>query len=124
MSEARFKNRVKISERHGAGEWKIERIALAMLVLLGLWVAASAFSLAGSGYDGAMDWFASPLNAVLAGLTLVVFFGYISIAWKVIIEDYVHTRWAEVTLLLINLLACALGALASLYAIGRIAMLG
>ena len=39
------------------------------------------------------------------------------------IEDYVHTRFWEVTLQLLNLFACTLGAIASLFAIVRIALM-
>ena len=35
-SPAKFRNRVKISERHGAGEWTIEKLLLAALMPLGL----------------------------------------------------------------------------------------
>ena len=122
MSEARFKNRVKVSERHGSGEWKIERIALAILVVLGLWVASSAFTLAGSGYEGALGWFASPVNAVLAGLTLVVFFGYISIAWKVIIEDYIHRAGNKALLLGLVNIVCLLATAAGVFFIVRLAL--
>jgi succinate dehydrogenase / fumarate reductase membrane anchor subunit len=41
---------------------------------------------------------------------------------QVVIEDYVHTRWVEITLQLLVTFACVLGALASLYAIARIAL--
>ena len=39
---AKFKNNVKVSERHGAGEWLIERILLVALLPLGLWVLEQA----------------------------------------------------------------------------------
>ena len=40
MSErAEYRNRVKVSERHGAGEWATERVALLILLPLGLWLA-------------------------------------------------------------------------------------
>ena len=69
---AKFKNNVKVSERHGAGEWLIERILLVALLPLGLWVASTGFTLAGAGYDAAMAWFANPLNAVLMAITAVM----------------------------------------------------
>jgi succinate dehydrogenase / fumarate reductase membrane anchor subunit len=45
---AKFKNGVKISERHGAGEWTLEKVCLAILMPLGVWVASSAFTLPGA----------------------------------------------------------------------------
>jgi succinate dehydrogenase / fumarate reductase membrane anchor subunit len=41
---------------------------------------------------------------------------------KVVIEDYVHTRWLEVSLTIAVKFACLLAALASLFAIVRIAL--
>ena len=119
---AKFKNNVKVSERHGAGEWLIERILLVALLPLGLWVASTGFTLAGAGYDAAMAWFANPLNAGLLAITAVVFFGYVSLAWKVILEDYVPsagTRGLLVTLL--NIVFLVLAA-ASVFFIVRLAL--
>ncbi|MGH7020977.1 MAG: succinate dehydrogenase, hydrophobic membrane anchor protein [Brevundimonas sp.] len=123
MSAApKFKNHVKISERHGAGEWKIEKLALLALMPLGLWVLSSAFTLAGAGYEAVAAWFGSALNAGLLGLTAIVFFLFASLAWKVIIEDYVPAPSARTTLInLANLVFLVLAA-ASIFFIVRVAM--
>ena len=119
---ARYRNGVKISERHGAGEWVIERVALLILMPLGLWTASSAFTLAGADYAVVMAWFGAPLNAVLAGLTLVVFCGFASLAWKVIIEDYIHRPGNKALLIgLSNLVFLALAA-AGVFFITRLAL--
>ncbi|WP_291833488.1 succinate dehydrogenase, hydrophobic membrane anchor protein [Brevundimonas sp.] len=119
---AKFKNHVKISERHGAGEWLTERVALALLMPLGLWVVSSVFTLAGAGYDDLLAWFASPLNAGLLILTLLTLFLFASLAWKVIIEDYIHKPLAK-TLAIggLNLVFLALAA-ASVFFIVRLAL--
>ena len=44
---AKFRNNVKVSERHGAAEWATEKLALLLLMPLGVWVASTAFTLAG-----------------------------------------------------------------------------
>lgn len=119
---ATYRNGVKVSERHGAGEWAAERVALLLLMPLGVWVASSAFTLAGADYDTVMAWFASPLNAVLAAATAVVFFGFGSLAWKVIIEDYIHKSGTKGLLIgLLNLICFALAA-ASVFFIVRLAL--
>ncbi len=119
---AQYKNRVKISERHGAGEWVVERVSLLLLMPLGLWAASSAFTLAGADYETARAWFASTLNAVLLGVTAVVFLGYISLAWKVIIEDYIHRPRNKALLIgLSNLIFLVLAA-ASVFFITRLAL--
>lgn len=119
---AKFKNNVKVSERHGAGEWLIERILLVALLPLGLWVASIGFTLAGAGYDAAMAWFANPLNAVLMAITAVIFFGYVSLAWKVILEDYVpNVGTRGLLVLLLNVVFLVLAA-ASVFFIVRLAL--
>jgi succinate dehydrogenase / fumarate reductase membrane anchor subunit len=117
-----FRNGVKISERHGAGEWTIEKVCLAILAPLGVWVASSVFTLTGADYDAVRAWSASPLNAGLAAVTALVFFGYVSIAWKVIIEDYIHKPGTKALLIgLANLIFLVLAA-ASVFFIVRLAL--
>ena len=119
---AKFKNNVKVSERHGAGEWLTERVLLVALLPLGLWVASTGFTLAGAGYDAAMAWFANPLNAVLMAITAVIFFGYVSLAWKVILEDYVpNVGTRGLLVLLLNVVFLVLAA-ASVFFIVRLAL--
>lgn len=119
---AKFKNKVKISERHGGGEWLAERVLLTALLPLGLWVASTGFTLAGAAYDAVLDWFAKPLNAVLLSVTAVLLFGYLSLAWKVILEDYVPQIGARKALTgLVNLVFFVLAA-ASLFFIVRLAL--
>jgi succinate dehydrogenase / fumarate reductase membrane anchor subunit len=117
-----FRNGVKISERHGAGEWTLEKVCLLILMPLGVWVASTAFTLTGADYDGVRAWFASPLNAGLAIVTAVVFFAFAALAWKVIIEDYIHKPGTRNLLIgLLNLVFLALAA-ASVFFIVRLAL--
>ncbi len=88
-SPVQFRNHVKVSERHGAGEWLSEKVALAALMPLGLWLLSSIFTLAAAGYDTVVAWFGHPLNAWLSAITLLTFLWFASLAWKVILEDYV-----------------------------------
>lgn len=119
---AKFRNNVKISERHGAGEWMIERVTLALLIPLGLWVAFAGWTLAGAGHDAVMAWFGEPLNAGLSVATVIVFCIYAGLAWKVIVEDYVHKPASKgLCLFLVNLVFFALAA-ASVFFIVRLAL--
>ncbi|MFK4058717.1 succinate dehydrogenase, hydrophobic membrane anchor protein [Brevundimonas sp. NPDC046655] len=123
MSAApKFKNHVKISERHGAGEWKIEKLALLALMPLGLWVLWSGFTLAGAGYEAVVAWFGNALNTGLLAVTAIVFFLFASLAWKVIIEDYVPTPSARTTLINLSNLVFLVLAAASIFFIVRVAM--
>ncbi len=75
-------------------------------------------------YWGAKDGHPDAWNAILLASFVVALFWHAKLGIQVVIEDYIHTRGTEITLQLLNILACTLGALASLYAIGRIALLG
>lgn len=120
--KVQYRKGVKVSERHGAGEWAIEKIALAILMPLGVWLAVNAFLLTGAGFDAAEGWFANPLNAGLLALTLVAFFVFASLAWKVIIEDYIHKPGTKAALIgLVNLI-CLLLVLAGVFFIARLAL--
>lgn len=118
---AKFKNGVKISERHGAGEWLTEKVALLILMPLAVWIASTGFTLAGADYAAVVGWFGSALNAGLASITAVVFFGFAALAWKVIVEDYIHRPRNKAALIgLINVVCLALAA-ASVFFIVRLA---
>ncbi|WP_374385629.1 succinate dehydrogenase, hydrophobic membrane anchor protein [Brevundimonas sp.] len=119
---ARFKNCVKISERRGAGEWAAERVALVVLLPLAVWLASTAFTLAGAGYEQVMDWFASPLNAGLLAITMLVFLGYAGLAWKVIFEDYINRVGNRKLLLAVLNLVFFVLAAASVFFIVRLAL--
>ena len=119
---ARFRNNVKVAEHHGAGEWLSEKIALAILMPLSLWVASTAFTLAGAPFDAVMAWFANPLNATLSAVTLVAFLWFASLAWKVILEDYVEdARMRGLLVGLLNLVFLAVAA-AGVFFIVRLAL--
>ena len=119
---AKFKNNVKVSERHGAGEWLIERVLLVALIPLGLWVASTGFTLAGAGYEAVVACFGNALNMGLLAVRAIVFFLFASLAWKVIIEDYVPAPSTRTTLINLSNLVFLVLAAASIFFIVRVAM--
>ena len=122
MSAApKFKKNVKISERHGAGEWKAEKGLLLLLMPLTLWVASTGFTLAGADAAALGAWFASTLNVALLIVTVLAFYGFAYLAWKVIIEDYVPAPSSRKSLSLVALIVFVLLAAASVYFIVRAA---
>ena len=119
---AKYKNGVRVSERHGAGEWTVEKLALLILMPLGIWAAFSAFTLTGADYEGVLAWFGNRLNAGLLIATVIVFFLFASLAWKVIIEDYIHKPTSKTVLIgLVNLI-CLVLVVTSVFFIGRLAL--
>ena len=113
---------VKVSERHGAGEWVQERLSSLILVPLTLWGLWSGWTLSGAGYDGALEWFRSPVNAVLLAITLLVSVWHMNMGLKVIVDDYIHKPSSRAALLVLIGALCLLLAAAGVFFIVRLAL--
>lgn len=113
---------VKVSERHGAGEWMQERISSLILVPLTLWGLWSGWALSGAGYDGALEWFRSPVNAVLLAITVVASLWHMNMGLKVIVDDYIHKPASRNAIVGLIGLLCLVLAVASAFFIVRLAL--
>ena len=113
---------VKVSERHGAGEWMQERLSSLILIPLTLWGLWSGWVLSGAGYDGALDWFRSPVNAIVLTATLLVSLWHMNMGAKVIVDDYIHKPASRMTLLGLIGLVCVVLAAAGVFFIVRLAL--
>jgi succinate dehydrogenase / fumarate reductase membrane anchor subunit len=111
------------SGKTGTGHFWWQRVTAIVLALLVAWLLGLLVSLAGADLGAVRAAIARPWNAIPMAALAIAMFWHAKLGIQVVIEDYVHTRWAEVTLQLLNTFACAAGALACLFALGRIAML-
>jgi succinate dehydrogenase / fumarate reductase membrane anchor subunit len=94
------------SAHHGVGHFIGQRASAVALLFLLLWGVWSALKLASSGYDGAVGWLHSPVNAGILVLLLGAVFYHARLGVQVIIEDYVHTTLAKTLGLLANTFVC------------------
>lgn len=117
-----FRKGVKVSERHGAGEWTAERLSSLVLVPLTLWGLWSGWRLAGAGYDGALAWFAEGWNAWTLAALLLVSLWHMSLGLKVIVDDYIHRPGSRTALLALANLTCLVLAAAGVFFIARLAL--
>ena len=111
------------SGKTGTGHWWQQRITAVALMLLVPWLIGLLVSLVGADLFTVREVVARPWNAILLAAFVIAMFWHLQQGLQVVIEDYVHTRWVEVGLQLLVALACVLGALACLYALGHIAMI-
>ena len=111
------------SAKSGTGHFLWQRITAIALLLAGVYLLGLLVGLSGVDYATARAVVANPVNATVLIAFLIAMFWHAKLGIQVVIEDYVHNRAAELALLLLNILLCSLGALASLYAIARIALL-
>ncbi len=110
------------SSQSGVGHWWTQRITAAALVLLGVWFVVTVLCLLHADYTTAHAAVAKPWNALLLIAFVLTMFWHAVLGLQVVIEDYVHTRWKEVVLLVAIKFLAVLSALASVLAVLRIAL--
>lgn len=111
------------SGKSGAGHFWWQRVTAVVLAILSPWLVGTLISLVGADLATVRAAFSGPWSAVFAAMFVIALFWHLKMGLQVVVEDYVHTRATEVVLQFLITFACAIGALASLYAIARIAVL-
>jgi succinate dehydrogenase / fumarate reductase, membrane anchor subunit len=112
------------SAKSGTGHFWYQRVTAIFLAILSPWIIGMLVALAGADIAHVQATLAKPINAVPMALFVLSLFWHSKLGLQVVIEDYVHHRPLEIFLQLFVTFTCALGALASLYALLRIALLG
>ncbi|WEN14070.1 succinate dehydrogenase, hydrophobic membrane anchor protein [Rhodanobacter sp. AS-Z3] len=110
------------SAQAGVEHWWTQRLTAAALVLLGLWFVITVLCLLHADYATAHASVAKPWNALLLIAFILTMFWHAVLGLQVVIEDYVHTRWKAVVLLVAIKFLAVLGALAGVLAVLRIAL--
>ncbi|MDB5413706.1 MAG: succinate dehydrogenase, hydrophobic rane anchor protein [Rubritepida sp.] len=109
------------SAKSGTHHWWMQRVTSIALLPLTLWFVYSMIRLAGASYLDTLFWIARPLNAVLMISLIALTFHHMANGLQVVVEDYVHNELARMATVLVIKGASALLALASTFAVLRIA---
>jgi len=112
------------SAKHGFSHWWWQRVTAVALIPLTLWFAYSVICLAGGSYDMASAWLSSPVNATIMLLFVLTALYHAQTGLQVVIEDYVPTKWVNLTLLLITKFAAVMMAVLSIISVLKIALGG
>ncbi|HTD29362.1 MAG TPA: succinate dehydrogenase, hydrophobic membrane anchor protein [Xanthomonadaceae bacterium] len=110
------------SAKDGVHHWWMQRLTAIALALLSPWFIWLLLSLLGASHAEVRSTLANPRCALPLLAFVLALFWHAKLGLQVVIEDYVHTRWMEVALQVVMTFACALGALASVFAIMRIVL--
>jgi succinate dehydrogenase / fumarate reductase membrane anchor subunit len=106
------------SSKSGVRHWWVQRVTAIALVPLSIWFL---FLLGGmlhaANYPAVMAMVAQPVHAMFLIVFSVCLFWHGALGLQVIIEDYVHTRWLEVTLQIALRFGALLGVLACVMAV-------
>ena len=110
------------SAKDGTHDFIVERLTALALVPLTLWMIWLALELVGADYAQARAIVHRPLAAIGLTAFVIMAFWHGMLGLQVVIEDYVRPRWVEVVALLAVRFFCAIGALACVLAIVRLAL--
>ena len=111
------------SAKSGTSHFWWQRVTAVAMIPLVAWLLGTFISLVGADLATVQEVIARPWNAILLAAFSLAMFWHMQMGLQVVIGDYVHARGLERALQLIVIFICVLGALASLFAIGRIALL-
>lgn len=110
------------SAKGGVEHWWVQRVSAAALVLLGLWFALSVAALDDFSYASVVAWIQAPATSVLLILTALTVSLHSHLGVRVVIEDYVDDRGTKVILLTLSTFVHVAIAVASVFAILKIAL--
>lgn len=109
------------SAKGGTHHWWMQRVTSIALLPLTLWFVASMIGLAGASYLETLLWIAQPVNAVLLLVLIGLTFHHMASGLQVVVEDYVRDELRRLAYILLIKAAALLMALASAFAVLRIA---
>jgi succinate dehydrogenase / fumarate reductase membrane anchor subunit len=110
------------SAKAGTQHFIVQRLTAIALVFLACWFLYFVVGLMHADYLTASDAVARPWNAMLLIAFLVAMFWHAQLGVQVVIEDYVHSHGLALTAQIAVRFVCILGALASVFAVVRIAL--
>lgn len=113
---------LKVARRHGSSKsgvqhWWLQRLTAIALVPLSIWFLWFMGTLMHASYPAVLATIAQPVHAILLIVLSLSLFWHGALGLQVIIEDYVHKRWLEVTLQIALRFGAILGALACVLAV-------
>ena len=106
----------------GTEHWWAQRLTAVALVPLGLWFALSLAGFDDYSYVAMAAWIRNPITGALLVVTTlcVVYHSWLGV--QVVVEDYIHATGLKVLVLVLSTFAHALGAIAGVFAILKIAV--
>jgi succinate dehydrogenase / fumarate reductase, membrane anchor subunit len=109
------------SAKDGTRHWWAQRVTAVALIPLTLWFFFSLLLLPALDYETVRAWLVQPVSSLLAVLSVAVLTYHSYLGTTVVIEDYVHSGWAKVVLLMALRFLYVLFCGASILAILRVA---
>ena len=110
------------SAKTGTDHWWAQRLTALALIPLVIWFVVSMIIVTSADHAAAVEFIRSPINAVLLILLIAATFHHGQLGLQVVIEDYIHTKWLEVGLIIAVKGAAVFLGVVSVYAVIAIAL--
>ena len=110
------------SAKHGFSHWWWQRVTAIALIPLCLWFVYSVVCLAIGDYAAAVNWLKSPINATIMLLFVLTAIYHAQTGLQVVIEDYVHSKWLNLTSLLVIKFTSAAMAVLAIISVLKVAL--
>ena len=108
--------------KDGVRHFMLQRISAIALLFLVIYVVVLVIRLVGADFATARALVAQPFNATLLVAFLVAMFWHGQLGMQVVIEDYVHPPGKATIFQFVVIFVCVLAAIASIFAVVRIAL--
>jgi succinate dehydrogenase / fumarate reductase, membrane anchor subunit len=108
------------SAKGGTEHFWVQRLTSVALAILVPWFIWTSVSLFGSDHGTVRATLAQPLEATLMLAFVIALFWHAKLGLQVVIEDYIHVKWLEISLQIVITFVFFLAALAAVMAIARI----
>ncbi|HVA14165.1 MAG TPA: succinate dehydrogenase, hydrophobic membrane anchor protein [Stellaceae bacterium] len=109
------------SAKEGVAHWWAQRVTAVAMIPLLLWFVIALIGLTGAGRAAVVAWLHAPVPAIATVLMLIAAFYHMALGIQVVVEDYVHTEWLKISVLLLNKFVAFALAAAGIFAVLRIA---
>jgi succinate dehydrogenase / fumarate reductase membrane anchor subunit len=110
------------SARSGTHHWWAQRLSAVALVPLTIWFVVELLRLCDAPHSAVVAWLQSPLQATLMLALIIAVFYHAQLGMQVVFEDYVHTPWLKVPVLVASRLVLTLLGLAAVIAVLQITL--
>ena len=89
------------SAHEGSHHWWVQRLTAIANIPLTIWFVATVMSLAGEPRFVVLEYFKSPVSALLIALFIFNAFYHAALGLQVVIEDYVQNKFKKIFLLIV-----------------------
>lgn len=103
--------------------WWLQRVTAIALVPLTLWLVLSLIDLPSLDYTAVRNWAAAGWTPVWLSLLLLASAWHSLLGMQVVIEDYIHSKAAKTTALLLSVFFHVVAGFAGLYAVLKTALM-